>query len=59
MHTLCNELETDNDEIKKKLQKLDEDRADIIAYLKCNLHAKSDQISDLEERLCALQQVCC
>uniref|UniRef100_A0A1B6G5B9 Cilia- and flagella-associated protein 157 n=1 Tax=Cuerna arida TaxID=1464854 RepID=A0A1B6G5B9_9HEMI len=56
LRSRCSELESENEDVKKSLQKLDEDRADIIAYLRRTLQSKADEIAELQERLVALQQ---
>lgn len=43
--------------MKETLIQLDEDRADVIAYLKQVLKLKIDEIADLLDKVNALQQV--
>ncbi|KAJ9577935.1 hypothetical protein L9F63_025203, partial [Diploptera punctata] len=56
MKTRCLELEMSNEEYQRKYEQLDEDRADIIAYLKKMLQQKEDEITELKERLEGLQK---
>lgn len=51
------ELEASNASLEEELRTLDEDRADIIAYLKKTLLTKSDEMTELQERLDGLKQV--
>jgi hypothetical protein len=51
------ELETSNEEYQRRYEQLDEDRADIIAYLKRMVQEKENEITELEERLDGLQKV--
>lgn len=51
------ELETSNASLEEELRSLDEDRADIIAYLKKNLLTKTEHMTELQERLDGLRQV--
>lgn len=53
----CAEYEAENIEVKENLAQLNEDRADVIAYLKRILKSKTDEIFELRERVVALQQV--
>lgn len=46
-----------NEEYQKKYEQLDEDRADIIAYLKRMVQKKENEITELKERLEGLQKV--
>jgi mRNA-degrading endonuclease RelE of RelBE toxin-antitoxin system len=57
MKTRCLELEMSNEEYQKKYERLDEDRADIIAYLKRILQEREDDIMELRERLAGVQKV--
>lgn len=57
MKTRCLELEMSNEEYQKKYEQLDEDRADIIAYLKRMLQEREDEITEMKERLEGLEKV--
>jgi len=57
MKTRCLELEVSNEEYQKRYEQLDEDRADITAYLKRMLQEKEDEITELTERLEGTQKV--
>lgn len=46
-----------NEEYQRRYEQLDEDRADIIAYLKRILLEKENEIIELKERLEGLQKV--
>ncbi|XP_073990259.1 cilia- and flagella-associated protein 157-like isoform X2 [Rhodnius prolixus] len=50
------ELETSYDDAMANFKKLDEDRADIIAYLKRTVQQKLDEIAELAERNSALRK---
>ncbi|XP_069694672.1 cilia- and flagella-associated protein 157-like [Periplaneta americana] len=52
----CLELERSNEEYQKRYDQLDEERADIIAFLKKTLQEKEDEITELKERIEGLEK---
>ncbi|XP_014281773.1 cilia- and flagella-associated protein 157 isoform X2 [Halyomorpha halys] len=56
LRTVCAELENENEECKKKYKTLDQDRNDVISYLKRSLSQKQEEIIDYTNRLEALQK---
>nr|CAD7569827.1 unnamed protein product [Timema californicum] len=56
-HFSSTNTELSNEEYQKKYEQLDEDRADIIAYLNRVIQQKADEITELQERLIGLQKV--
>lgn len=53
---LTTELQEKNDELDQNLRTLDEDRADVIQYLKRISLEKAIEVNEIEERLVALQE---
>lgn len=56
LRSLVTELEVKNEELTKQNSQLDEDRADVIAYLKRSLLEKENEIKELQERLKGLEE---
>ncbi|XP_053610210.1 cilia- and flagella-associated protein 157-like [Plodia interpunctella] len=50
------EYETRNEELQKAYDKLDEDRADIISYLKKTLNAKNEENTELKDKVKGLEE---
>ncbi|XP_076299138.1 cilia- and flagella-associated protein 157 isoform X2 [Lasioglossum baleicum] len=57
LRTRNEELEVESEQVKEKLQQLEEDRADVIAYLKRNLEERIQESKELNERLTALEEL--
>uniref|UniRef100_A0A2A4JKI5 Cilia- and flagella-associated protein 157 n=1 Tax=Heliothis virescens TaxID=7102 RepID=A0A2A4JKI5_HELVI len=51
------EYEIRNEELQKAYDKLDEDRADIIAYLKKTLNVKTEENTELKEKVRGLEEL--
>ncbi|CAK1585721.1 unnamed protein product [Parnassius mnemosyne] len=56
LRSAVDEYEQRNEELQKSYDKLDEDRADIIAYLKKMLNLKNDENSELKEKVKGLEE---
>lgn len=56
LRTLSQELQDKNDALTKEIAQLDEDRADVISYLKKSMLEKENEIKDLQERLQGLEE---
>ncbi|XP_075975434.1 uncharacterized protein LOC142976094 [Anticarsia gemmatalis] len=57
LRTAVDEYETRNEELQKAYDKLDEDRADIIAYLKKTLTVKNEENEELKEKVKGLEEI--
>lgn len=57
LRTTVDELEQRNEELEKAYEKLDEDRADIIAYLKKTLNTKNEENQELKEKVKGLEEI--
>lgn len=57
LRTLTQELEQKNEDLTHNLEKVDEDKSDIITYLKRTLQEKTNEINELEERITGLQEI--
>ncbi|XP_064072311.1 cilia- and flagella-associated protein 157 [Vanessa tameamea] len=56
LRTAVDEYEQRNEELQKAYDKLDEDRADIIAYLKKTLNLKNEENNELKEKVKGLEE---
>jgi DNA repair exonuclease SbcCD ATPase subunit len=52
----CDELEVKNAEFRQQFDQMEENKRDIVAFIKKKLDEKVDEISDLNDRLVGLQQ---
>lgn len=57
LRTAVDEYEVRLDELQKAYNKLDEDRADIIAYLKKTLAVKNEENNELKEKVRGLEEI--
>lgn len=57
LRTAVDEYEQRNEELQKSYDKLDEDRADIIAYLKKTLNVKTEENTELKEKVKGLEEL--
>ncbi|XP_068633985.1 cilia- and flagella-associated protein 157 [Battus philenor] len=55
--TAIEQYEVRNEELQKAYEKLDEDRADVIAYLKKVLNTKNEENGELKERVKSLEEL--
>ncbi|KAI8421982.1 hypothetical protein MSG28_009888 [Choristoneura fumiferana] len=56
LRSAVDEYELRNEELQKAYDKLDEDRADIIAYLKKTLNLKSEENNELKDKVKGLEE---
>lgn len=56
LRTAVDEYEQRNEELQKAYDKLDEDRADIIAYLKKTLNVKNEENNELKDKVKGLEE---
>lgn len=56
LRTAVDEYELRNEELQKAYDKLDEDRADIIAYLKKTLNLKNEENNELKDKVKGLEE---
>ncbi|CAH2207860.1 jg26368, partial [Pararge aegeria aegeria] len=56
LRTAVDEYEVRNEELQKAYDKLDEDRADIIAFLKKTLNLKNEENAELKEKVKGLEE---
>ncbi|CAH0399945.1 unnamed protein product [Chilo suppressalis] len=56
LRSAVDEYEQRNEELQKSYDKLDEDRADIIAYLKKTLNVKNEENNELKEKVKGLEE---
>lgn len=56
LRSAVDEYEQRNEELQKAYDKLDEDRADIIAYLKKTLNVKNEENNELKEKVKGLEE---
>ncbi|XP_078042481.1 cilia- and flagella-associated protein 157 isoform X2 [Augochlora pura] len=57
LRTRNEELEIEAEQVKEKFHQLEEDRSDVIAYLKRNLEERIEESKELTERLAALEEL--